>query len=134
METEILSTLNEIKTAIYLLLAVVIIGVVANWIRVGISLKNVIPNQLDDLFTEEANNLYDEGKFDELLASCKEQLEKKPHHSYALWYKAKAYYQKQDYDKSKPYFEKLAKVEPNWEESHIQPYLDKIEAIENENR
>ena len=39
MENEILSILNDIKTAIYFLLAVVIIGVVANWVRAGISIK-----------------------------------------------------------------------------------------------
>ena len=75
-------------------MVVVILGVIANWIRAGISVKNLIRREIDDLFTEEASNYYDEGKFDELLAHCKEKLNKNPNHSYALWYKAKAYYQK----------------------------------------
>ena len=134
MDNEVISILNEIKTAIYILMVVVILGVIANWIRAGVSVKNLIRREIDDLFTEEASNYYDEGKFDELLAHCKEQLNKKPNHSHALLYKAKAYYQKQDYEKSKRLFENLAKTEPTWNESHVQPYLEKIEAIVSENR
>ena len=134
MEAEILSTLNEIKTAIYALLAVVILGVVANWIRAGISIKNVIRSQLDDIFSEEAGNFYDEGKFDELLIHCEDKLKEKPNHNYALWYKAKALYRKQEYQKAKEYFEKLASSEPSWSESHINPFLEKIEANLDDNR
>ncbi len=134
MDNNILSTLNEIKVAIYVLLAIVTIGVVANWVRAWASVKNLVQKELDDLFTKEAGNYYDEGKFDELLSHCDEKLKSKPNHSYALWYKAKAYYQKQEYEKSKKYFEKLEVTEPSWSASHVQPFLDKIRAIENENR
>ena len=134
MEEEILSTLNEIKLAIYVLLAVVVLGVVANWIRAGVSLKNVIRNQLNDLFSQEAMNYYDEGKYDELLEHCAEKLKEKPNHSYALWYKAKALYSKQEYEEAIQYFEQLAIIEPNWNESHINPFLEKIRVIQDENR
>ena len=134
MDNEVISILNEIKIAIYILMVVVILGVVANWIRAGVSVKNLIRREIDDLFTEEASNYYDEGEFDKLISHCKEKLNKKPNHSYALWYKAKAYYQKQDYEKSKHLFENLAITEPSWSESHVQPYLERIAAIENENR
>ena len=134
MDNEIISILNEIKTAIYVLVVVVIFGVVANWIRAGVSIKNVIRKELDDLFSEEAGDYYDKGKYDELLSHCEEHLKTKPNHSYALWYKAKAYYKKQDYEKSKQCFELLSKSEPSWDESHVQPYLRNIEAFESENR
>ncbi|MBW9262217.1 MAG: hypothetical protein K1564_11660 [Candidatus Thiodiazotropha sp. (ex. Lucinisca nassula)] len=134
MENEILLILYDIKKAIYLLLAVVITGVLANWVRAGISIKSVVRRELDDLFTEEASDFYDKGQFDELLAHCEEHLKAKPNHSYALWYKAKAYYQKQAYEKSKQCFEQLSQSEPSWDESHVQPYLQKIEALESENR
>ena len=134
MENEILSALNEIKTAIYLLLAVVIIGVVANWVRTGISIKNVIRKELDDIFIVEASNYFEKGLFDELLSHCENHLKTKPNHSHALWYKAKAYYQKNEYQKSKACFELLSKSEPSWNESYVQPYLQQIEAIERENR
>lgn len=132
MENEILSTLSDIKTAVYVLIAVVVIGVVANWVRAGVSVRNLIKRQLDDLFTDEASDLHDSGKFDELLVHCEEHLKTKPNHSYALWYKAKAYYHKNDYRKSKKCFEKLAITDPGWDEAYVQPYLNRIEKLEGE--
>lgn len=134
MDNNILSALNEIKVAIYILLAIVTIGVIANWVRAWASVKNLARKELDDLFTVEAGNYYDEGKFDALLSHCEEKLRSKPNHSYALWYKAKAYYQKHEYEKSKKCFEQLEVTEPSWSASHVQPFLEKIRVIENENR
>ncbi len=134
MDNNILLILNEIKVAVYALLAIVTIGVIANWVRAWASVKNLVQRELDDLFTKEAGNYYDEGKLDELLSLCEEKLRSKPNHSYALWYKAKAYYQKQEYEKSKKCFEQLERTEPSWSASHVQPFLEKIKVIENENR
>jgi tetratricopeptide (TPR) repeat protein len=127
MEQEILSTLREIKTAIYVLMAVVVLGVVASFIRAAISVKNLVRGKLDELFRDEANHLFDKGAFDELIKTCEDKLKSKPHHAYALWYVAKAYYQKNEHTKAKEYFEKLAKAEPSWEKEYVQPYLEKIE-------
>jgi tetratricopeptide (TPR) repeat protein len=134
MNSDTILILNDIKIALYILIAVVTLGVVANWVRAGVSIKSIIRRQLDDIFTEDASDYYDKGKFDELLEHCEAQLKDKPNHSYALWYKAKAYYQKQEYEKSKQCFDRLSKDEPSWIESHIQPYLKKIEAVESEKR
>lgn len=134
MDHDILSTLNEIKVAIYALLVIVTIGVIANWIRVWTSVRNLLQKELDNIFTIQAGDYYDEGKFDELLAHCEEKLKSKPNHSNALWYQAKAYYQKQEYEKSKKCFEKLEVSEPGWSASHVQPFLEKIKAIENGTR
>ena len=134
MDNETISILIEIKAAIYILIAVVTLGVIANWIRAGVAIKNVIRKELDDLFSEEASDYYDKGRYDDLLSHCEEYLKSKPNHSYALWYKAKAYYQKEDYEKAKRCFEHLSKSEPSWEESNVRPYLQKIEAQESENR
>jgi len=134
MDNELLSILTDIRTAIYWLLAVVIVGVIANWIRAGISIKNAMGKKLDDLFTDEASELYDKGQFGDLISHCEEYLNSRPNHSYALWYKAKALYQKQEYKKSKECFEQLSKNEPSWDESNIQPYLKKIEVIESNER
>ena len=133
MENEILSKLIDIKITVFILLAVITLGVIANWVRAGVTLKNVVKKELDDLFTEEASHLYEEGRFDQLLSYCAEHLKDKPYHSYALWYKAKAYYQKKDFDQAKQSLKQLSEVEPPWDESHVQPFLRKIAAIESEN-
>ena len=134
MDNNILSTLNEIKVAVYVLLAIVSLGVIANWVRAWISVKKLVKKALDDIFTTDAENYYDDGKFDELLSHCEEKLKSKPNHSYALWYKAKAYYRKHEYEQSRKFFEQLDAIEPSWSASHVQPFLEKIRAIENENR
>jgi tetratricopeptide (TPR) repeat protein len=127
MEQQILSTLQEIKTAIYVLMAIVVLGVVASFIRVAISVKNLVRGKLDDLFRDEAIHLFDKGSFDELIKYCEDKLKSKPHHAYALWYVAKAYYQKGEHKRAKEYFEKVATAEPSWEKDYVQPYLEKIE-------
>jgi len=126
MDQAILSTLQEIKTAIYVLMAIVVLGVVASFIRAGISAKNLLRGKLDDLFRDEANHLFDKGAFDELIKYCEDRLKSKPHDGHALWYVAKAYYQKDEHRKAREYFEKLAKAEPSWEKEYVQPYLEKI--------
>jgi tetratricopeptide (TPR) repeat protein len=127
MDQEILSTLREIKTAIYVLMAIVVLGVVAGFIRAGIAAKDLVKGKLDDIFRDEASRLFDKGAFDELIKYCEDKLKSKPNHSNALWYVAKAYYQQGEYGKAKEYFDKLATSEPSWEKEYIQPYLEKIE-------
>lgn len=127
MEQQILSTLQEIKTAIYVLMAIVVLGVVASFLRAGIAAKNLVREKLDDLFRAEASRLFDKGAFDELIKYCEDKLKSKPHNSDALWYVAKAYYHKEDHDKAKEYFEKLVQAEPSWEKQYVQPYLEKID-------
>jgi tetratricopeptide (TPR) repeat protein len=125
MEQQILSTLQEIKTAIYVLMTIVVLGVVASFIGAGISAKNLVREKLDDLFRDEASHLFDKGAFDELIKYCEDKLKPKPHNGDALWYVAKAYYQKGEHKKAKEYFEKLAKAEPSWEKQYVQPYLER---------
>ena len=134
MDSEVISILYEIKTAIYVLIVVVIIGVIANWVRAGVSMKNFIRRELDDAFSEEASDYYDKGEYEELLSYCEDKLKTKPNHAYALWYKAKAYYQKEEYGTAREIFDQLSKSEPSWSESHVQPYITKIEALDSKNR
>lgn len=119
-------TLQEIKTAIYILMAIVVLGVTASFLRAGIAAKGLLREKLDDIFRDEASHFFDKGAFDELIKLCEDKLKSKPHHVNALWYIAKAYYQKGDHLKAKDYFEKVAKAEPSWEKQYVQPYLEKL--------
>ena len=132
MDNEILTTLISIKYALYLLITIVSVGVIANWVRAGIALKRQYREELENIFTTDASALYESGKYNELITLCDEQLNKKPNHSYAHWYKAKAYYQLKDYGKAKSFLNILASLEPSWDESHIQPILRKIHDTESE--
>ena len=134
MEQQILSTLQEIKTAIYVLMAIVVLGVVASFLRAGIAAKSLLQGKLDDVFRDEATHLFDKGAFDELINFCEDKLKSKPHDGQALWYIAKTYYQKGEHLKAKEYFEKVAKAEPSWEKQYVQPYLEKIEMSQQSSR
>jgi len=134
MDNEILITLTSIKNAIYLLIAIVSVGVVANWVRAGVALKGQLRKELDNIFSTQADDFYESCKYNELITYCDEQLSKKPNHAYAHWYKAKAYYQLKDYEKAKIFFNILSVIEPSWDETHIKPILKKIHDTENENR
>ena len=74
MEQEILSELAAIKSAIYILIAIVTIGVVANFIRVYFTSKNYIRNELNDLFEKELEEIFDDGRYNELLEKCDKKL------------------------------------------------------------
>ena len=134
MEQQILSTLQEIKTAIYILIAILVLGVIASFLRAGIAAKGLVRGKLDDIFRDEASHLFDKGAFEELIKVCEDKLKSKPYDANALWYIAKAYYQKGDYLQAKNYFERVAKAEPSWEKEYVQPYLEKIEGLQPSNR
>jgi tetratricopeptide (TPR) repeat protein len=134
MEQQILSTLQEIKTAIYILIAILVLGVIASFLRAGIAAKGLVRGKLDDIFRDEASHLFDKGAFEELIEVCEDKLKSKPHDANALWYIAKAYYQKGEHLQAKEYFEKVAKAEPSWEKEYVQPYLEKIEGLQSSTR
>ena len=130
MEHEIIGLLKEIKTAIHWLLALVCLGVLASWIRASIGIRSAVKGELDKLFSQEASDLYDKGQWNELIAFCAEQLDRKPNHSYALWYIAKAHYRKSEMESAKLYFQRLAQAEPSWDDNYVKPYLSKISDTE----
>src|SRR5918999_2304706 len=134
MEQQILSTLQEIKTAVYILIAILVLGVIASFLRAGIAAKGLVRGKLDDIFRDEASHLFDKGAFEELINFCEDKLKSKPHDGHALWYIAKAYYQKGEHLKAKEFFEKVGKAEPSWEKQYVQPYLEKIETSQLSNR
>tara|TARA_R110002096_G_scaffold429995_1_gene643438 strand:+ start:400 stop:810 length:411 start_codon:yes stop_codon:yes gene_type:complete len=132
MEPDILPTLRDIKIAIYWLIGIVSLGVIANWVRAIIGIRSTIKREKNEIFSEIASELFDEGKWDELIDYCDMKLDRKPNHSYALWYSAKAYYQKKELDKAKEQFRRLSLAEPSWDDNYIQPYMNRI-SKENDN-
>jgi hypothetical protein len=127
IDQEILTSLRSIEIGVHVLIVLLAISVVANLVRSILLVKNQVRRDLNQVFEDETGELHDKGCFDELIFHCNEVLSKKPNHSYALWYIAKAYLQKEEYLLAKENFTNLAKLQPSWEESHIRPYLDKIE-------
>ena len=90
MESQILSSLVEIKVALYWLIAILSVGVFASSIRAGLALRSAVRREKADRVSREAGDLYDDGKLEEVLAYCDDELKTRPKDPYAMWYKAKA--------------------------------------------
>ena len=129
METESLSVLKEIVLLLYVLISISIIGAAAHLLRLWFSYTKMRNETLNDVFNTIASNYHDEGKWEELISHCEEKLSTKPYYSYAIWYKGKAYYQKNEIEKAKCCFELLEKIEPSWSKSHVEPFLQTINQL-----
>jgi|GEM_PF-4725887 len=131
MESESLPVLKEIIILLYILIFISAIGAVAHLVRAWILFTNMHKKERENVFNIIANDYHDEGKWEELILHCEEQLSIKPNHSYAIWYKGKAYYQKNEIEKAKSCFELLEKIEPAWSKSHVEPFLQAINQLKN---
>ena len=127
MDNEILQILDEIRIVLYLILAVVTLGILPNVISKIINAKSSLRDAKERVFKGLASDLFDEGDIDGLISYCEEQLVTKPNNSTALWWLAKAYYKNKNYSRSKELFTKAMESEPEWGKEHIKPYLEKIE-------
>ena len=129
MENEILQSLNEIKIIMYIVLAVLGLGVVlAVFMIIGVTSK-ILKYKKQEEFNFLGQEMLDKDCNKELIEHAKEHLEERPNHTYALWYLAKAYYNLKNYAQAKELFEKVGKIEPSWVET-VEPYLDEIKDIQ----
>ena len=68
-------------------MAIVVLGVIASFLRAGIAAKGLLREKLDDIFRDEASHFFDKGAFDELIKLCEDKLKSKPHDVRALVYR-----------------------------------------------
>ena len=129
MESESLPVLKEIVVLLYALIFISAIGSIAHLARAWLSFTGMYSKERENVFNTIASDYHDEGKWDELIAHCQEKLSVKPNHSYAIWYKGKAYYQNYEIEKAKSCFELLEKIEPTWAKSHVEPFLQAINKL-----
>ena len=129
MESQILSSLVEIKVALYWLIAILSVGVFASSIRAGLALRSAVRREKADRVSREAGGLYDDGKLEEVLAYCDDELKTRPKDPYAMWYKAKALYQMKDYENAEELLRRISITAPTWDEGHVQPFLRMIASL-----
>ena len=125
MENDILISLSEIKTILYILMGIFIVGVVLVCFVLYIVGVRFLSYKKSDEFKFFVEEKLDKGLYNEVICDAKEFLKDRPYHTYAQWYLAKAYYYTDDFENARLYFEKILKREPDWVES-VEPYLDKI--------
>jgi len=72
------------------------------------------------------SDLYEKAEYDILIAKANKVLELRPNSSDAYWYLAQAYYGKREFEKALECFEEASRINPDWDESHIEPYRKRI--------
>ena len=125
MENDIILAINDLETTLYIILAIVIIGllfILFLGYKVTAKLSRV---KASDKFQFFAQEQMDKGCYEDLVTYALDFLKDRPHHTYAQWYLAKAYYNLEDYENAKKYFEKIAQRELEWRDN-VMPYLDEI--------
>jgi cytochrome c-type biogenesis protein CcmH/NrfG len=114
---------------LYLALALaVLIGIV----RLAVARRRPQQPQLDtdsaEYFREQCQKLLETNKLDELVAYTRERIRKRPNHTYAHWYLARAFYLQQKWIEALRAFNEVARLDPSWIEDSVTPYVRAIEA------
>jgi cytochrome c-type biogenesis protein CcmH/NrfG len=79
-------------------------------------------------FREQCQKLLETNKLDELVTYTRERIRKRPNHTYAHWYLARAFYLQQKWIEALRAFNEVARLDPSWTEDSVTPYVRAIEA------
>ena len=127
MENELV-LLQEIKSALWILIYIVGAGVAVTILKAVVVSYRTIKNELNNKFYNTASAMYENGDYEEVIEYCQEHLNKKPKEAYGYWFLGKAYFQRKEYEKATSSFNKAVEIYPSWKEEWVSPYLRKIEA------
>ena len=110
------------------LVLAVLIGIV----RLAVAHRRPQQPQVDtdsaEYFREQCQKLLETNKLDELVAYTRERIRKRPNHTYAHWYLARAFYLQQKWIEALRAFNEVARLDPSWIEDSVTPYVRAIEA------
>jgi cytochrome c-type biogenesis protein CcmH/NrfG len=114
---------------VYLLLAV---GVLATAIRLLSARRRPAQPKVDtdssEYFRTHCQKLLETNKLDELIAYARDRIQKRPNHTYAHWYLARALYLQQKWKEALRAFSEVARLDPSWIDDSVTPYVRAIEA------
>ena len=129
MDTEILSSLSEVKAlliAILVIVTVLLLGQIAKLISRLVK-KRIIYRER--AFVTLAARDYDNQKFEELVKYCEEKLKAWGDNPYPLYWLARAKFKLGDLELAKKLFEKVKDMEPEWQ-STVEPHIVKINKVQ----
>jgi len=81
-----------------------------------------------EYFREQSQKLLETNKLDELIAYARDRIAKRPNHTYAHWYLARALYLQRKWTEALVSFNEVAHLDPSWMEDSVTPYVRAIEA------
>ncbi|HEX6118399.1 MAG TPA: hypothetical protein VFZ03_03035, partial [Dongiaceae bacterium] len=81
-----------------------------------------------EYFRERCQKLLETNRLDELIACARDRIRKRPNHTYAHWYLARALYLQRNWKESLASFNEVARLDPSWIEKSVTPHVRAIEA------
>lgn len=110
------------------LVLAVLIGIVRFAVTRRRSQQPQVDTDSAEYFREQCQKLLETNKLDELVAYTRERIRKRPNHTYAHWYLARAFYLQQKWIEALRAFNEVARLDPSWIEDSVTPYVRAIEA------
>ena len=90
--------------------------------------RATVDTESPEYFREHCQRLLETNKLDELAAYARDRIRKRPNHTYAHWYLARALYLQQKWTEALLSFNEVARLDPSWIEDSVTPYVRAIEA------
>jgi len=90
--------------------------------------RPTVDTESPEYFREHCQRLLETNKLDELAAYARDRIRKRPNHTYAHWYLARALYLQQKWTEALLSFNEVARLDPSWIEDSVTPYVRAIEA------
>lgn len=116
----------------FLLIAISAIVFTVSMVTVATSLNNEFTQtscgKEDSNFSKnEVSSLLNKGDTEAALLIINKRLETHPNDSYAIWFKARAYYLKEEWDTALDLIDKTEFLAPSWKEKYTDPLRQQIE-------
>ena len=115
----------------FLYLAFVAVAILAGALLWRVRRRPLAPKvdtESTEYFREQCQKLLETNKLDELVAYTRERIRKRPNHTYAHWYLARAFYLQQKWIEALRAFNEVSRLDPSWIEDSVTPYVRAIEA------
>jgi cytochrome c-type biogenesis protein CcmH/NrfG len=90
--------------------------------------RPTVDTESPEYFRDHCQRLLETNKLDELAAYARDRIKKRPNHTYAHWYLARALYLQQKWTEALLSFNDVARLDPSWIEDSVTPYVRAIEA------
>lgn len=125
MENELM-LLKDIKSALWILIYLIGLGVILNIIRTIVVSYKRIKDELENMFYNIVSPMYENAEYDKVIEYSLEHVEKKPKDAYGYWFLGKAFYKKEKYTEALDYFNKTSEICPSWDKEWVEPYVKRI--------
>lgn len=113
----LLGELRGIRLALTWAAGLLVLSTILAAVRTFFVVRRTIDRQLDDLFTQDAQTLFEKNDLENLIAECRNRLKARPNHAYARWYLARALLLREQWRLASDELAVLREKYPDWANS-----------------